>query len=263
MQERAEAAAASEGFTFEKVAKRSDEFGALLQAYGVFVAGSSGVQGEWPNLLLTEDAAGRRHLDHALPDVQARQHWLVRFGRGEDERLARILELEAPYMHLARRMGTRVHGDLVLLKKALFIPRFDRRTGATGVERIAQESLAAALGIAEFAASVRHEVAVKMLARLTSEPEVEIVEYVRRDVLNYALGNRDNHAWNTALQRFEDGTIRLAPLFDFEPMVLHRDGIPRQSRCDQKPRTGPARAAHAVREAPRTGGRGRGGARHS
>lgn len=239
LQERAGAAAASAGFTFEEVAERSDEFIALLQTYDMFVAGSSGVQGEWPKLLLTEDAAGRLHLDHALPDTHARKHWLVKFGRGEDERLARILELEAPYMHLARRLGARVHGDLTLLQKALFIPRFDRRLGAGGVERIAQESLAAALGIADFGVSVRHEVAVEMLARVTSEPEAEIVEYVRRDVLNYALGNRDNHARNTALQRFEDGTIRLTPLFDFAPMVLHREGIPRQSRWDQEPNTGP------------------------
>jgi serine/threonine-protein kinase HipA len=51
-------------------------------------------------------------------------------------------------------------------------------------------------------------------------------------VLNVALGNRDNHLRNTALQRFEDGTIRLTPLFDFAPMMLHPDGIARRSRWE-------------------------------
>ena len=55
---------------------------------------------------------------------------------------------------------------------------------------------------------------------------------MRRDVLNVALGNRDNHLRNTALQRFEDGTIRLTPLFDFAPMMLHPDGIARSSRWE-------------------------------
>lgn len=250
LQERAGVVAASAGFTFDEVAERSDDFIEQLQAYGMFVAGSSGVQGEWPKLLLTEDATGRLHLDHMLPDAQARKHWLVKFGRGEDERLARILELEAPYMRLARRMGARVHGDLILLQKALFIPRFDRRLGPEGVERIAQESLASALSIADFGVSVRHEVAVEMLARLTTDPEVEIMEYVRRDVLNYALGNRDNHARNTALQRFEDGKVCLTPLFDFAPMMLHRAGIARLAKWDQEPNTGPnwARVIEHCRE---------------
>ena len=51
-----------------------------------------------------------------------------------------------------------------------------------------------------------------------------------RDVANIVLGNRDNHARNTALQRFDDGTIRLTPLYDFAPMMLHPDGIARRIR---------------------------------
>lgn len=220
----------TDGFTFDEVAARSDHFIEFLAASELFVAGSFGVQGEWPKILLTEDAQGRLHLDHALPDDRACRHWLVKFGRGQDQMLARILELEAPYMHLARLFGARVHGALQLRNRALFIPRFDRSVGSGGVDRIAQESIASLCGVADFGVSLPHDTVVKMLARVCTDPQGEITEYVRRDLLNLLMGNRDNHARNTALHRFEDGRIGLTPLFDFAPMMLHPDGIARRSR---------------------------------
>jgi len=239
------------GFTFEEVAARSDHFIEFLAQNGLFVAGSSGVQGEWPKILLTEDADGRLHLDHTLPDEQAHAHWLVKFGRGPDEQLARILSLEAPYMRLAQRLGARVHGDLTLRNRALFIPRFDRRRTPAGLERIAQESIASLCDIADFDTTPTHDTVVNALARVTTHPEVEITEYIRRDVLNVVLGNRDNHARNTAIQRFEDGTIRLSPLFDFAPMMLHPDGIARRSRWSGEQRGSPdwSRVIEQSREA--------------
>ena len=220
----------TEGFSFDEVAARSDQFIDFLAASGLFVAGSSGVQGEWPKILLTEDAQGRLHLDHALSDDRARKHWIVKFGRGPDEMLARILQLEAPYMTLARLFGVRVHGELQLRNRALFIPRFDRSVGHSGVDRIAQESIASLCGVADLSTSPQHDTIVKMLARVCSDPEGEVIEYVRRDVLNLLMGNRDNHARNTALQRLNNGHISLTPLFDFAPMMLHPDGIARRSR---------------------------------
>lgn len=224
------AAAPARGFSFEEIAQHSDEFIEFLGRNGLFVLGSSGVQGEWPKLLLTEDAEERLHLDHSLPDDKARRHWLVKFNRGTDPQLARILTLEAPYMKLAAVLGARVQGALQLHQRALFIPRFDRAVSSVGVERIAQESLASISGVSDFGVYLRHGDVVSTLAQVTTDPEAEIIEYVRRDVLNVLLGNRDNHARNTALQRFEDGRIRLSPLYDFAPMMLHPDAIVRLSR---------------------------------
>jgi len=48
-----------------------------------------------------------------------------------------------------------------------------------------------------------------------------------RDVLNLAMRNTDNHARNTAVQRLPGGTVQLAPLFDFAPMFLDPEIIPR------------------------------------
>jgi serine/threonine-protein kinase HipA len=66
-----------------------------------------------------------------------------------------------------------------------------------------------------------------------TDPETEILEYVKRDLANIALGNKDNHTRNTAFQRFNNGDIRLTPLFDFAPMWLHPDGIARCTRWEK------------------------------
>jgi serine/threonine-protein kinase HipA len=63
-----------------------------------------------------------------------------------------------------------------------------------------------------------------------THPEGEVLEYIKRDVANLALGNKDNHARNTAVQRDFAGGVRLTPLFDFAPMYLHPDGIARRIR---------------------------------
>ena len=135
-------AGAQRGFTDDEVAQRADGFSEYLASHGLFVAGSSGVQGEWPKVLLTRAEDGLLYLDHTLPDARARQHYIVKFGRGTDPQLARILRHEAPYMAIAQRLGLRVHAPLVLRQRALFIPRFDRQVHGGVVTRLAQESIA-------------------------------------------------------------------------------------------------------------------------
>ncbi len=56
---------------------------------------------------------------------------------------------------------------------------------------------------------------------------------MKRDLANVALGNKDNHTRNTAIQRFNNGIIGLTPLFDFAPMWLHPDGIARTTRWER------------------------------
>lgn len=46
-------------------------------------------------------------------------------------------------------------------------------------------------------------------------------------MLNLALRNTDNHARNHAVQRQPDGRVELTPLFDFAPMFLDPELIPR------------------------------------
>jgi serine/threonine-protein kinase HipA len=220
------------GFTDDVVAERGDDFVEYLASHGLFVAGSSGVQGEWPKILLTRADDGLLYLDHSLPDARAREHYIVKFGRGKDEALATILRQEAPYMALARMLGLRVHADLVLRLRALYIPRFDRQVTNGGVLRLGQESIATLTGIPGFGAVPSHDEVCRQLLLQCTRPLTEVLEYIKRDVANLALGNKDNHARNTAVQRDFSGGIRLTPLYDFAPMYLHPDGIARRIRWD-------------------------------
>lgn len=218
------------GFSDAEVAQRSDHFIEYLSTHGLFVAGSSGVQGEWPKILMTRARDGLLYLDHTVEDADAVEHFIVKFGRGANPRLALILEQEAPFMAIAQRLGLRVFAPLVLRDRALFIPRFDRRVTETGVIRLAQESIAAMLEVPGFDTTPTHDDAVRRLMDVVSDPQREVLEYLKRDVANLAFGNRDNHARNTALQRDFEGRVALTPLYDFAPMYLHPDGIARRMR---------------------------------
>ena len=218
------------GFTMEEVAARASDFNEYLAQHGLFLAGSSGIQGEWPKILLTRAHDGLFYLDHMLPDEQAQEHFIVKFGRGNDESLANILRLEAPYMHLAKGLGLNVHADLVLRERALFIPRFDRRVADGRVTRFGQESIASLCGMSGFRTVPSHNAVCRRLGEVVTDPINAVIEYIKRDIANIALGNKDNHALNTAIQRRHDGTVCLTPLFDFAPMWLHPDGIARRIR---------------------------------
>jgi serine/threonine-protein kinase HipA len=219
------------GFTDDEVAQRGDEFAEYLASHGLFVAGSSGVQGEWPKLLLTRADDGLLYLDHTLPDARARAHYIVKFGRGTDPQLATILRHEAPYMDIAARLGLTVFAPLVLRERALFIPRFDRRVEG-GVVRLAQESIATLTGMPGFDAVPSHDQVCEALIEHCTDPQADVLEYIKRDIANLAMLNKDNHARNTAVLRDFDGRIALTPLYDFAPMYLHPDGIARRIRWE-------------------------------
>ena len=221
------------GFSLDQVVERQENFIESLASYGLFIAGSSGIQGEWPKLLLTQGHDDLFYLDHTLTDHQVKQHWLVKFSRGSDQNLDKILIHEALYMKIAQYLGLRVHQELELHGKTLFIPRFDRKVSDGKVERIAQESIASLGGKAGFGVRMTHNQICSLLMQCCTEPKQEIFEYLKRDLANVALGNKDNHTRNTALQRFNNGIIQLPPLFDFAPMWLHPDGIARTTRWER------------------------------
>ena len=70
---------------------------------------------------------------------------------------------------------------------------------------------------------------LKAIRNVVDEPFGETLEFIRRDVLNLAMRNTDNHARNTAVQTI-DGVTRITPLFDFAPMYLDPEGITRSVR---------------------------------
>lgn len=100
-------------------------------------------------------------------------------------------------------------------------------------QRYAQESLYSLCQCSGFGATLSHNTACKVLASAVTNPLTEMIEYLKRDIANVVLGNKDNHGRNTAIQRRENGWVGLTPLFDFAPMVLHPDGIARRMRWEQ------------------------------
>jgi serine/threonine-protein kinase HipA len=236
----AQAAVVSRGFTQEEIVSRAGTFMEHLAGEGYFVAGSSGVQGEWPKILLTQDRSGLWRLDHLLPDEAAAKHWIVKFARGDGAAFRSILEMEAAYYRVAADLGLRTAEPPIFDNGVLFIPRFDREVTQRRVFRIGQESLYSLAGKAGFDASLTHNQACAAIAAHCTDPVADITEYVLRDVANIALGNKDNHGRNSAFQRFGNGRVALSPLYDFAPMFLHPEGIARRIRWEKDDGGSPA-----------------------
>jgi len=220
---------ASEGFAFDELLARAPEFHEAMMVHGMLAAGGTGIQGVAPKYLLTQAQDGKWYRDAALPDEDAHRHYIVKRPRGPSEADRKVLRNEARYMEVAQRFGIRV-ADLPFLEEdMLFIPRFDRRAQDREVLRFHQESTASIAGLGGFGMQANQFDLLAAIRRIVDSPLDETIEFIRRDVLNLAMRNTDNHARNTAVQTV-DGVTRLTPLFDFAPMYLDPEGITRAAR---------------------------------
>ena len=214
-------------WTLDQILSRETSFLDALDDLGLSPQGST--QGEWPKILLAEDAHGQWHLDHDLESTRAVRHWIVKLARHDpDGQFDLILRGEAAYHGLAVSLGMSA-GEVRYQQGALFIERFDRSMIGDFIIRTAQESLYSAAGCTGIDPTLNHLQACTQLAKVVSDVEATLLDYVWRDVLNLALGNRDNHGRNTAIHR-EGDRIALSPVFDLAPMLLHPDGISRRMR---------------------------------
>ena len=173
-----------------------------------------------PKFLLSMDEEGRLHPDLALDDSQACSHWLVKGPRGRHPDDQQILRNEAAYLRLAAQCGLNVHAPDLIEQQGnwLLLPRFDRLVAEHGVQRLHQESQASLAGLQGFGMRSTLNRLLQVLRHHSDDPHADTLEFLKRDVLNRALRNTDNHARNHAVQRRPDGSVRLTPLFDFAPM---------------------------------------------
>lgn len=216
-----------DGFTLDEIVNRDPGFVEYLDLHGMLGCGTTGIQGAAPKFLLTQNRDGFWFADTLLADADAAAHWLVKRPRGRDESDIAILRNEAAYMQIAALCGLRVQGECKFENDMLFVPRFDRAVVDGKVLRLHQESLASVAGHQQFGLRANHFDLVKAMLAQVDDAKTELVEYLKRDVLNLALRNTDNHARNTALQILPDGSVHLTPLFDFAPMFLDREMIVR------------------------------------
>ncbi|MBR0822408.1 HipA domain-containing protein [Bradyrhizobium liaoningense] len=215
------------GVTMDDVLRRDPTFLEVADHFSMLASGSNGLQGDWPKVALTQSTDGLWYPNSMVEDGEARVHVIAKLLRSGEATDQRILEAEAGYSKVAKDFGLNVEGVGTYGDGVLIIPRFDRLVTGQGLVRFGQESLISAIGVAEFAPRGRHETYLAMIQRVSADPLQDTIEYLLRDILNLAMGNPDNHGRNTALRKFPDGSVRLAPLFDFAPMRIDASSIPR------------------------------------
>lgn len=220
-----------QGVTVEEILERSDRFMEVADRFGMLASGSSGLQGEWPKVSMTQANDGLYYPDSFVTDDEAVCHVIVKLVRSNEPVDRLILEGEAFYSRIAQEIGLNVSEPSTYAEGVLIIPRFDRqKRHGGGTVRLGQESLVSAIGVADFGHVGTHEAYIDVLRKYSANPFADIVEYLKRDIANLALGNPDNHGRNSALSKHQNGTVRLSPLFDFTPMRLAKEGIVRSTR---------------------------------
>lgn len=218
------------GVTRQEMFQRSDRFIEIVDHFAIIASGSSGLQGEWPKVAMTQAKDGLYYPDPLVADDEAIDHVIVKLLRSNNLRDEVILRAEALYSTLAVHLGLNVSRTSEYENGVLVIPRFDRKVFAGKVVRLGQESLVSAANVAEFGYLGRHETYIDIIRKVSASPFEDVLEYVKREAVNQALGNSDNHGRNTALSKLENCDIRLSPLFDFAPMRLALESIPRSTR---------------------------------
>ena len=220
-------ASMAQGFELADMSARSEAFVEHLALHSMLASGTTGVQGVAPKFLLATDAQGRWFADMALPDSQAREHWLAKLPRGRTLDDLAVHRNEAAYLRLAHACGIRTNEPPQMVGHMLLVRRFDRVVRHGLLHRLHQESAASLCGLRGFGLPVRQQDLVVAIRSVVDDPERETLEFLRRDVLNLAMRNPDNHARNTAVQRTADGLVQLTPVFDFSPMFLDPELVAR------------------------------------
>jgi serine/threonine-protein kinase HipA len=226
-----EDASLQRGFTLDEIVGRKEDFIEDLSRHGMLGAGTTGLQGASAKFMLVKNYEGLWFIDSFIKkESDIASHWLMKLPRGRHETDLVILKNEAAYIHVARKCGLRTHGETFHHDGMLFVPRFDRVIRDGQVVRLHQESLASLAGHQTFGIRPNHYDLVEAFLPHVTDPVGEVIEYVKRDLLNLAIKNTDNHARNTAVQQLEDGTVQLTPVFDVAPMFLDREMIARASQ---------------------------------
>lgn len=227
-------------FTKDDISDRDEYLLEYANQLGVVIGGATGAGGDAPKLLVVEARDGGFYLEGTLPEPEIANHWLVKFPRGrmtpEDQD---ILRAEGIFYKALNQLGQNtIRGGHVVEGKvpALWLPRFDREVTSGGVRRYGVESMYSLNRMIGDGARMEHpDVLARLREAITHPPEFDetLCEYLVRDVINYTIGNSDNHGRNTALIKC-NGRISLSPAYDLAPMVLDREAIARTTVWPQE-----------------------------
>jgi len=206
------------GFLREDIISYKREFVDYMERHGAPIGGTTGAGGGSPKFLLREDAAGRFHADGMLDDRLTTRAVLLKFPYTDSRNSRELLRVEKIYYDFLRELPLITGDALEFDHDVLFINRFDRQRDAT--RRLCYhglESFYSAHGIAVHGARLQHEDNLRMLARYSSKPVTDMIEYIKRDLVNVILANSDNHGRNWSLIKRPD-EVRLSPIYDVTAM---------------------------------------------
>lgn len=231
-------------FPLEKILDRQSDFLEYANQSGAMVGGATGAGGEAPKLLLR-----RSHQQIWIDNHQLGQscdsYYLVKYPRGNYSDLdCDILRTEYHYYQELKELGfNTINTAQMYLEEgkrypSLWLPRFDIVYENGKTQRYAVESVYSMLnkggGLLNHEETLRKLITVMKNSSLTMPNTQEfVIEWVKRDLLNIAFGNSDNHGRNTAFLRNENA-VWLAPIFDFAPMRADSEGIIRTMTWDRK-----------------------------
>ncbi|TCQ91767.1 serine/threonine-protein kinase HipA [Rahnella sp. JUb53] len=236
-------------FTVDDVINRAGDFLDYAQQRGAAAGGATGAGGEAPKLLLRCNREQQIWIDTYQSDPANRDiPYLVKYPRGARTEVdCNILRAEFHFYHELEAMGFETiptHNMRLeegLTYPSLWLPRFDIAFEEEGVvRRLGMESVYSLLRKAP-GVTLYHEETLRTLINQISRSHMVtgqgfsfdipafVTEWVRRDLLNIIFGNSDNHGRNTSFLK-DEGSIRLAPIYDFAPMKADPEGIARTTK---------------------------------
>lgn len=234
-------------FAITEVVERNTDFLEYAQQMGAASGGATGAGGEAPKLLLRCSAQNEVWIDTFQDDLYTTDaHYLVKFPRNNRSAIdCDILRAEYHYYQELQSLGieTISTANMKLLESerfpSLWLPRFDVAIKKGKLTRYGLESVYSVLNKAPGSYLKHQQVLRSVIALLEQQYRITglgesfdrqefVSEWVKRDLLNVAFGNSDNHGRNTALLKTPEG-IWLAPVYDFAPMKADPEMVPRST----------------------------------
>lgn len=235
-------------FDIEEVVNRHADFLDYANQMGAIAGGATGAGGEAPKLVLRVTSNDKVWIDHQQladgPYDAQDSYYLVKFPRGTRSEIdCDILRAEYHYYQELASLGfdTIETTQMRLIEgeryPSLWLSRFDVRQNKQGqIQRLSMESVYAMLK-QQPATRLYHGQTIRALIDIMNKSNMTtegfkldktafVIEWVKRDLLNIAFGNSDNHGRNTAFLRGEH-SIWLSPIYDFAPMKADPEGIAR------------------------------------
>lgn len=226
-------------YSLDDVINRDVNFLTDCQEQGMIVSGATGAGGEAPKILLRYHQQQGVWIDNQQLGDCYDDYYLVKYPRGNKTAIdCDILRAEYHYYQELENMGFRtIETTKMRLEEgqhypSLWLPRFDVFYDEQGnFQRYAVESVYSMMKKSA-GTSLKHENCIHYIIDLINKNNLAfdvqgfVIEWLRRDLLNIAFGNSDNHGRNTAFLRYKN-EIKLAPIYDFAPMKADPDGIVR------------------------------------